>query len=492
MPTEPTAGFSARRRWSGWVNLFLGVAAMLALAAMANYLSHRHYSRWQWAKRLDSRLSQLTQLTLAEISKPVTVVIFYDRRESLYRPILELLRRYGELAPSLHIETVDYELEPARATQIQNRYKLPPNVHDLVLFHSNERTEVVPHSALSQVSPTGQTPDGRIVFERTHFNGERLFTSALAAVSDTNRHRAYFLAGRGTHSFTNTTSWDGYGSLGQRLRQMNLDLQPATLSATQPVPKDCRLLIVAGPRTELDAQEIQRLREYLSAGGRLWMLFHRATRAGLEHLMAEQGVLVGDDLVNDPGNGFGDGSIKFSAFADPQHGIHPAVRALAAQDVSLRLGAPRSISPLPGRAPVKCTQLIATSAQGLAYRQPAPGATNAVLTVDRRGAISVGVAAEKAAPGQDAHLAPRLLVLGDSDCFNNTLLDKEGNSDLAWNMSNWLLDRSHLLAIGPRPIQRHVFSTTERERWELMGWLLGIIPAGILAVGSLVWLRRRH
>ncbi len=470
----------------------MGMVAVLALAAMANYLSHRHYARWQWAKRLDTDLSQLTRLTLADIHQPVTAVVFYDRRESLYRPILELLLRYSQLAPSLRIETVDYELEPARATQIQNRYKLPPNVHDLVLFHCAGRTEVVPHSALSQVSPTGRTPDGRIIFERTHFNGERLFTSALAAVSDTNRHAAYFLAARGTHSFTNTTSWDGYGRLGQRLAQMNLELRPATLGASLPVPRDCRLFIIAGPRADLDTQEIQRLREYLSTGGRVWLLFHRATRAGLEHLVAEHGVLVGNDLVSDPGNGFGDGSIKLSAFADAQHGIHPSVRPLAAQDMALRLGAPRSVTALPSLSGLKSTTLLSTSPQGIAYRQPPAGAAGAELVVERRGAIAVAAAVERTATGAVAGLAPRLVVVGDSDCLNNTLLDKEANSDLAWNLAHWLLDRSHLLAIGPRPIQHHQFSITERSRWELMGWLLGVIPGSILAVGSLVWLRRRH
>ncbi len=68
----------------------------------------------------------------------------------------------------------------------------------------------------------------------------------------------------------------------------------------------------------------------------------------------------------------------------------------------------------------------------------------------------------------------------------------EGNEEMSWHLVNWLLDRSHLLAIGPRPIKVYQFSMTRKNRRDLAGWLLGIVPGGIMGLGLMVWLRRRY
>ncbi len=95
-------------------------------------------------------------------------------------------------------------------------------------------------------------------------------------------------------------------------------------------------------------------------------------------------------------------------------------------------------------------------------------------------------------PGVENTETVRLVVMGDSAWLNNALYDREANAELAWHLINWMLDRSQLLAIGPRPITDHRFSLTEKNRRDLMGWLLGVVPGSILGLGFLVWLRRRH
>ncbi len=497
MSNPPTQNPIPSRRWLWWVNFVLGMLAVLALAGMANYFSHRHNYRARWAQRLDNELSPLTLQVLQSIENPVRVVVFYDRRESLYRPVVELLRQYEELNPLLEVESVDYELEPTKSSRIQSEMRLPGNARNLVIFHANQKTKVVPHGALSGLSPAQRDEDGRAVFKRTRFNGEQMFTSALVAVSDPAKPAVYFLTEHGTHSFTNTATLDGYGRFSQSLAHMNVDLRPLSLSE-RAVPTDCRLLIVPGPRNQLDALSLSRLRDHLADGGRQLILFRPQTRAGLEPLLADWGVLVGNDEVNDPGNSYGDGSVKFTKYDwDKERGLHPVMRGLALRQMSIRMGAPCSVTDLKsspaGGENVRRTVLISTGAQGLTYLRPVPGMSPNSRRIGLRGYIPVAMAVERdPPPGVENAETVRLIVMGDSAWLNNVLYDREANAELAWHLINWMLDRSQLLAIGPRPITDHQFSLTEKNRRDLMGWLLGVVPGSILGFGFLVWLRRRH
>ena len=485
------------RRWLWWVNFALGLLAVLALAGMANYFSHRHNHRARWAQRLNNELSPLTLQVLQSVENPVRVVVFYDRRESLYRPVVELLRQYEEQNPLLEVESVDYELEPAKASRIQSEMQLPGNARNLVIFHANQKTEVVPHGALSGLSPAQRDEDGRAVFKRTRFNGEQMFTSALVAVSDPSKSAIYYLAEHGTHSFTNTATLDGYGRFSQSLAHMNVDLHPLSLSE-RAVPADCRLLIIPGPRNKLDALSLSRLRDHLTDGGRQLILFRPQTRAGLEPLLADWGVLVGNDEVNDPGNSYGDGSVKFTKYDwDKKRGLHPVMRALALRQMSVRMGAPCSVTDLQsspaGGENVRRTVLASTGPQGLAYLRSVPSMSPNPRRIGLRGYIPVAMAVERdPPPGVENAETVRLIVMGDSAWLNNALYDREANAELAWHLINWMLDRSQLLAIGPRPIKDYQFSLTEKNRRDLMGWLLGVVPGSILGMGFLVWLRRRH
>jgi LPXTG-motif cell wall-anchored protein len=58
---------------------------------------------------------------------------------------------------------------------------------------------------------------------------------------------------------------------------------------------------------------------------------------------------------------------------------------------------------------------------------------------------------------------------------------------------NWLLERPPILlnGLGPQPIKEYSFSLTASET-RMVQWLfLAGMPGAVLALGGLVWLRRR-
>ena len=87
------------------------------------------------------------------------------------------------------------------------------------------------------------------------------------------------------------------------------------------------------------------------------------------------------------------------------------------------------------------------------------------------------------------------MVAGDSDFLDDLVIESwSGNHLFAKLALNWLLQRPAIMVegLGPQPIKEYKLYLTSTQS-SAVGWLfLGAMPASILALGALVWLRRRH
>ena len=110
--------FSARHRWSGWVNLVFATTAVFLLAIVLNYFSHRHYTRAWWAGSRDRELSPRTQQLLDQITNEVKVIIFYDRGETVYPMVQNMLQQYVHRNHNLKLSSVDPMKQPKDAARI--------------------------------------------------------------------------------------------------------------------------------------------------------------------------------------------------------------------------------------------------------------------------------------------------------------------------------------------------------------------------------------
>ena len=498
---HPT-GFSSRRRWSGWLNMALAALSVLILAGVANYLSQRHFHRTAWAHNLERELSTHTTELLQDITNEVKIVIFYDRSKSTYRMVNELLQQYVHENSNLKLTTVDPDRDPALARDLLHQYRLTPQQRNVVIFEANGQSQVVSHGQLSVMTQRlltaaelAQLPEDQraaIVFERTAFLGERLFTSAIQAVSTQDRPLVYCVTGHGEHSITNRSS-TGYSEFGNLLGEMNARVIDLELNRAPVIPDRCDLLVLPGPVTNLNAREKRMVEQYLSSqGGRLLLLLNHRSHGDLRDLLKRWGVDLGDNTVLDPNNTLGDGSLTLS-----QYWSHPVVQALQRENLPVRLLLPRTVSELlDGRieADKKVNPLVITSPQGRAVRNfinRTPD-TQPVVEIENA-ALSVAVAVEKdtLTGVQTDHLV-RIVVVGDSFFLSNQMIDLDGNRELAWHSVNWLLDRSHLMrGIGPKQITTHRFEFRPSEFRNMAGLLIGFMPAATLLVGLMIWFRRR-
>jgi hypothetical protein len=487
-PLVPT--FSPGRRWKIGLNVVASVLALMLILGLANFLAARHSRRFHWSSDPRFQLSPVTSEVLRAVTNQIKVIVFFDRTKPLYDLVSDLLGQYQLECPRLQIEYVDYSRAIGRAQTVQAEYDLAPAAEgDRVVFDSADKRRVVYAKELSEYDYNAILKGEEV--KLTGFKGEQLFTSALFSLIDPRPVKVCFLQGHGEHDPGDQDEQAGYLKFTRLLQEAQVTvakLEPTALLAAD-VPADCQVLVIADPQSAPAAEELERIEKYLNSGGRLLALFSRrsvARNLGLEKVLAGWGVEVGHNLVSEAPNGQTPDLRKVIV---THFGKHPIVNPLGRS--RLLLVAPRSIAPrvkTPQSADAaKVVELAMTGPDGVAYlptgRIERQGAAIPLMVAVEKGAIQ-GITTDRG--------AARLVVVGDSLCFANAVIEVEANRDLARNAMNWLLSRDLLVrGIGTRSIKEYRITMTPAEMARVRWLFLGGFPGGVLLLGFFVWLRRR-
>jgi ABC-type uncharacterized transport system involved in gliding motility auxiliary subunit len=270
------------------------------------------------------------------------------------------------------------------------------------------------------------------------------------------------------------------------------------------------VLVIAGPKTDFLAPEIDMLKAYLARGGKILLLLDPVIKAGepqpaaLQALLKDWGIEAGNDVVLDV-SGMGrligtDESVPVAA-SYPSHPITDNFQLLTAYPLA------RSMSPIEGGTDGHTAQRLVetsgsswaeTNLKGLTGSEPAK-----LDEADKKGPVSLAAAvsapaapvpaAGEAAKDGDATkpAETRLVAFGDSDFASNAAINVQGNRDLFLNAVNWLAQQENLIAIRAREADdRRITLTAESARW-IMLMSIFIIPAAVFATGVYTWWRRR-
>lgn len=486
--------FSIARRFGATLNLVVTLAAVLTIVGAVNYVGMRRFASFKWTRDIDAELSRRTLHVLASLTNDVRIVTYYDSHDSLFPRVRALLKEYEDAGRGkIHVEHVDYLLEPTRAARTKLEFKLGDGSNrDLILFESNGRQSILNASTLSDYDMSKLVPGKTNEIPRTHFKGEMLVTSKIYGLAMQRSPKAYFLIGHGEHSPRDESSDDGYSKFGMVLEnENNFELAPLDLTGTNEVPADCNLLVIAGPKTTIDDREAERIQRYLDQGGRLLAMFAfqqamSGKATGLERVLASWGIEVGQDMVIDLENS------GTSEGVDPKPittGKHPIVNSLGSSRVHFLLPRSLRVARTNRRSDeFKVDPLLFTGprteiAGDFEQRRP----RSRVAAPPQ----SLCIAVEKSIPGLERG-ATRIVVVGDSYFWSNKWLAVDANAQFAASTVNWLVQQNLLLSEIPRQAIRTFHLSMTNSQMSMARWLLLTgLPGAVMLVGFMVWTRRR-
>ncbi len=459
---------------------------VVALLGMINWLGYRHYLRADWTQSRVYSLSDKTRSILKGVMTEVDVVVFMTPATPLFNETKELLTRYQAACPRLKVEFIDPDRDPLRTQQLAKQYGVA--AANTVVFAAGGRTKYVTSDQLAEYDYTGmQFGQGP---KLKAYKGEEQFTSAILGVVNPKVPKLCVVTGHGEFD-PDGFGAEGLSQLKTALERDNLTVEKVALLGGD-VPATCDLLVVAGPQAPFTGVEATAFTTYLDKGGRALVLLDpvlggQQRASGLEEVLRRYGVAVGNDLVLDPARRLP--FFDLSAVYASDFRSHPVVDRM--QGLAVLLPVTRSVTTTAASG-VLSSQLLVTSPDGWGETDIQAILARRPIDKDEKdtpGPVSLAVAAQSE---QEKETGWRLVVVGDADFVTNGQIVNAGNLNLALNAVNWLVKREEALGIAPRtPEQVHLYLSARQMRTVALLSLVGL-PLAAVAMGVVVWWRRRR
>jgi hypothetical protein len=499
---HPTS-FSRGRRWGIFFSVIISIAAVAAIVVMLNYLGARHSLRFYWSNKTSQELSPATLSLLNTITNDVKVILYYDKSDDLYDDISGLLKQYHLHNSRIQVQTVDYNSDSSAAVRVRDKYELGSR-KNVLIYDCNGHAKItsgdlLANYAVEQVqpadSPADTTAQPKPTFDKhiTQFNGEAIIDADLIRVTHSSS-QAYYLSGNGEPPLEPSGAVN-YAGFVAALSNSHIQTTNLYLNGTNAIPTDCNLLIIAGPREKLTSEELRKIRSYLAEGGRLFILFNgfsiHPVDTGLESILADWGVQVNPDSVEDLDNMVKPGVMAVQEFnPNPEHScVSPLVGS------RLYLFSPRSLQsnqkPATGGSdPPSVFGLAALTGPHIVEH-----INGSAVRRDGLQPFVIMAVEKKNVQGVQERGTTRIIVTGDSYFLDtdNIDIDQGQNEEFAELAARWLLEQTQLLGgVAPRKVVDFRVMLTQAQMNSIRWIFLGAMPGGILLLGCLVWLRRRH
>jgi len=455
------------------------IIVIAAVLAAINVLTNRYDKSYDATANKQFSLSEQTIKVVKGLKQDVQFTYFGPQNE--FPGARDTLDRYSGLSPKLRVTYIDPERKPQLAKAAGFRSDSP------VLVDSGVRREGA--KSLSEEEITG-------ALIRSLKSGER---------------NVCVLSAAGEHSIDETDG-SGYSYFKQLLEHDNYRVRTETLRGARPdaskalaigqvgaapvveVPKDCTVLVVAGPKNDYPAPIVTAIKTYVESGGRALFLLDTVVRLGrsepptendaLLKLLSDWGVNVNNDLVLDlsgVGQVFNLGpEVPFIL----RYESHPITQPLARVPTAFPLA--RSLE-IKSTDKTNVSKLVATTEDSVGtISVPADGHIDP--RKGKKGPFTLAAAGTFNSTPQG-----RFVVVGTSLAGQNSIVGSRplDNRDLMVNINNWLSSDEDLISIRPKSPEERPLNLTTRKLNAAFWLSIVVFPLGVVGFGMATWWKRR-
>jgi ABC-type uncharacterized transport system involved in gliding motility auxiliary subunit len=473
----------ARRRAGMVFTVLLNSLLVIAIWALVTFLASAYYLRLDLTRTKHYALSPQTVQLLEQIDQPVEVVVAMRDPADLRQAIMDLLDEYAARSPLVQVRFVDPVREPGELEQLRQYHELTSPLANELLLSTHGQVQRIPIASLVR-QPT-RIVNNQVQRMPAQFVGEAEVTASLIRMTHERLKGVVFLSGHGERDPEDTAA-EGAAMAGGELVRQGWTVQSHVVTpGTVNIPENAEVAVMAGARRGVSDEYLSALQQFLERGGGLLALLEPGVDSGLEPLLTPWDIRLADNQVVD--------LQSHIATADPtnlyvtrfkqDHPVGKGMGSLAAVLPTARRVAVTTTQPNPT---VTTWHLMHTSGNGWAASYQRQGPVRINPSTDRRGPISLAVAAERYEPPAGPGGQPkegRLLVIGDSDFMSNRYIDMAGNLDLFLNCVEWLAGRQDLISIRPKVTDVSRLSLTSRQSKGIFWFSMVGLPATVLLVG---------
>ncbi len=490
----------------GWIRFNVGLQtfAVFVLLLAVNYFSFDHYGRWDFSRSQEFDLSEQTKRVIRMLKPPgVKVFVFFSPTSASPEQQIgpDVKNFLKELIFSgrkmISVEYVDPVRDLSRARELQAKYKFNANENVLILDY-NGQVKFLPVMDMADFDLTplqsGEPP--RLIA----FKGEQAITNALISLVNPEARKIFFLQGHGEPGVGGSAS--PLSTLRDYIARQNVGIDILTLASTDHVPKECSVLAIIAPQTDIEEREALIIESFWKNRGRLLVLLDPAAKTPhLDAVLERAGIIPRDDRVL---------RLLKNPLLPNVVGIWRTVTGEFMPDatVSKRLvgtnivlsGASQSLKLDDKVAKAAGVQLFPAIRAGEEYWGETDYIPDEKKGVHYDDGVDTGypiyVAATATLGGvSDERVeveSSKLVVVGNSEFALDASLSKQPQAlDFLLSSFNWLLDRGSLTGVMPKTIKYFSLTLTDAQLGFVATYAMIVIPGVAALLGIFVWWRRR-
>lgn len=500
---------ASRRRIAGRTHVAIGSLIVFAIVMMGNYLSFRHYARWDWTSEKIFTLSDRTRAVLRDLDRDLDIWLLLSAGEPNQQDLRELLQRYRAESQRLTLHFVDPDRDPAAYRVLAQRLHI--GAVDLggsmasdvaVVIESGENQWKIGRDDLVTFDFDALESEGA---QRIDVRSEQALTGGILEVTSGRRTKVCVTQGHGEWTLGRGSERD-LGALRDEMRRENLEIEPFETRGAARVPAHCDALFVVGPTTAFSASEAELIREFVRGGGNLLVAVdpelhqEQIAMTGLESVLRDFGVRIDGSIVLELDPRFLPQNVTspVGPFFAATWAEHAITRPLRDSGAAVLTQIARSVRPID---PDRASTLLSASESSYAetdvsemIRRGEPMRDDADLS----GPVSIAVATRVERLGEppeegEGNAGGRVVVLGDADIFHANFLGMQEvvNYEFASAIVGWLTEREALIELPSRSMEARAVRMSQDDVNALGFRVIVLLPAAIFFLGFAVWWNRR-
>lgn len=479
--TSVSNSFKTRAVRAGGYSI-AATAVILAIVVVINLLVGALPARLTKFDITDNKvysISEQTKATVQNLKQDITVywILTEGDEDSYIRSLLDLV---GEYSDRIKVVRKDTDADPRFA----EAYTTPGDTvyGNSLIVESGSKYRFLNYSGdIYTYDYADYYTTGTYT---TYFNGEGALVSAIDYVTSMELPKAYFLTGHGeTELPTNFAA---------AVKTQNIEVASLTLLTAEAVPADADVVVMCNPTKDITEQELEKLRTYTGVGGNLLVLSDLYTEKtklpNLETLMGEYGMsAVHGTVVEGNRNNY----LEYQVNLLPTMQSHAITDPLINGNYFVLLAGAHGIRVSEDLASeLTVTTLMSTSSSS--YAKSGTNSNTQKEAGDIDGPFATAVLSTK---DEDNNMQSSVIWVSSPTLINEDVNDyvSGGNMDMFLNMLGFLADpEAAEMTIHAKPLSNVKYLVMgNNAALALKLLVVAIIPLGYLAIGTLIWYRRK-
>ncbi len=455
-----------RFKYGGYATLM--TAIVLGMLIIVNLIVGQLPVQWDLSDNQLFTLSPQTINVLKGLQTPVTIYGLYQpgKEDTLSTAVLKQYRDHSKMVT---VKSLDPVKNPGFVKQF-----------------TTDNTELSEGSLIVTAGKRFKTVAAADLFnydtqqqQVTSLALEQRLTGALVYVASGKTPIVYTLQGHNEATLPDDVT--------KQLATENYTVKEISLF-TNPVPGDANILMVVAPKSDLTADETNKIRTYLAQGGRgiFLMDLARADFPNFQSLFKSYGftlqrlVVVDNDNTANAGNPI----LLLPKFSD-----HAVVNSIKNDKLQILFPGSQAIQPIELKKRTTTIEPLLRSSDKSWGEVDLAATSFEKNAKDPDGPFTLAAAITDNVEGKET----KLIVTGTAAFLSSQVTSQvPGNTTLLTNSLSWLSDQKAGQSIPAKSLLSMRLNINGLQGLLCAALVVLIIPLTVLGIGTTVWLRRRH